>query len=135
MKEFVYMGRPQRVVFGAGSLRHLLREIEALGAKKALVLSTPEQRAAAAKVVTLLGARAAGVFDRAIMHVPIETARDARGNRAQPGRGLRRGHRRRLHHRPGQGDRPRFRPADPGHPDHLRRLRDDADLRPHRSAA
>lgn len=78
MKEFVYVGRPQRVVFGAGSLRHLKREIEALGAKKALVLSTPEQRPAATKVVTLLGSRAAGIFDRAIMHVPIETARDAR---------------------------------------------------------
>ena len=78
MKEFVYVGRPQRVIFGAGSLRHLQREIEALGARKALVLSTPEQRAAAAKVGELLGARAAGIFDRAIMHVPIETARDAR---------------------------------------------------------
>ena len=78
MRDFVYVGRPARVVFGAGSLGHLEREIQALGAKKALVLSTPEQRPAAAKVVTLLGSRAAGIFDRAIMHVPIETARDAR---------------------------------------------------------
>jgi len=78
VKEFVYIGRPQRVVFGAGSLRHLGREIEAFGARKALVLSTPEQRPAAAKVVALLGSRAVGIFDRAIMHVPIETARDAR---------------------------------------------------------
>ena len=78
MREFVYVGRPQRVIFGAGSLRHLQREMEALGAKKALVLSTPEQRATASKVAQLLGARAAGIFDRAIMHVPIETARDAR---------------------------------------------------------
>ena len=78
MKEFVYIGRPQRVVFGAGSLRHLGREIEAFGARKALVLSSPEQRPDAAKVVALLGSRAVGIFDRAIMHVPIETARDAR---------------------------------------------------------
>ena len=78
MREFVYIGRPARVIFGAGSLRHLQREIEALGARKALVLSTPEQRAAATKVAGLLGARAVGIFDRAIMHVPIETARDAR---------------------------------------------------------
>jgi len=42
------------------------------------VLSTPEQRAGAERVVQLLGDRAAGIFDRAVMHVPIETAREAR---------------------------------------------------------
>lgn len=78
MKSFIYNGQPARVVFGAGSLQHLAREIETLGAKKALVLSTPEQRASAEMVVDLLGSRAAGVFDRAVMHVPIETAREAR---------------------------------------------------------
>ncbi|MDB5965743.1 MAG: iron-containing alcohol dehydrogenase [Polaromonas sp.] len=78
MKSFVYNGQPSRVVFGAGSLQHLLREIELLGATKALVLSTPEQRKSAEMVADLLGARAAGVFDRAVMHVPIETAREAR---------------------------------------------------------
>jgi len=78
LKDFIYIGRPQRVVFGAGSLRHLGREIDGLGAKKALVLCTPEQRAAAAQVVDLLGDRSAGIFDRAVMHVPIETAREAR---------------------------------------------------------
>jgi maleylacetate reductase len=78
MKDFVYVGRPQRVVFGAGSLRHLQREIESLGARRALVLCTPEQRASAARVAALLGASAAGIFDQAIMHVPIETARAAR---------------------------------------------------------
>ena len=78
MKNFVYNGQPARVIFGAGSLQYLEREIEALGAKKALVLSTPEQRASAEMIADLLGARAAGVFDRAVMHVPIETAREAR---------------------------------------------------------
>jgi maleylacetate reductase len=78
MKSFVYNGQPGRVIFGAGSLQHLVREIDALGARKALVLSTPEQRASAEQVAELLGARAAGVFDRAVMHVPIETAREAR---------------------------------------------------------
>ncbi len=78
MKPFVYTAQPARVVFGAGSLSQLAKEIDALGAKKALVLSTPEQRAAAERVADLLGPRAAGVFDRAVMHVPIETAREAR---------------------------------------------------------
>jgi len=78
MRDFVYTSHPQRVVFGAGALRHLSREIDALGAKRALVLSTPEQRAQAERVADMLGAHAAGVFDRAVMHVPIETAREAR---------------------------------------------------------
>ena len=78
MNSFVYIGRPARVIFGAGSLSQLGAEIEALGARKALILSTPEQRASAERVAQLLGSRAAGVFDRAVMHVPIETAREAR---------------------------------------------------------
>ncbi|MDP1743056.1 MAG: maleylacetate reductase [Polaromonas sp.] len=78
MKSFIYNGQAGRVIFGAGSLQHLVREIDALGARKALVLSTPEQRASAQMVADLLGPRAAGLFDRAVMHVPIETAREAR---------------------------------------------------------
>jgi len=78
VKSFVYTAQPARIVFGAGSLSQLPKEIDALGAKKALVLCTPEQRACADRVVDLLGPRAVGVFDRAVMHVPIETAREAR---------------------------------------------------------
>lgn len=78
MNSFIYQGQAGRVIFGAGSLRHLAREIDALGARKALVLSTPEQRSSAHMVAALLGPRAAGVFDRAVMHVPMETAREAR---------------------------------------------------------
>jgi maleylacetate reductase len=75
---FVHTSHAQRVVFGAGSLQHLGREIDAMGARRALVLSTPEQRAQAERVSGMLGAQAAGIFDRAVMHVPIETAREAR---------------------------------------------------------
>lgn len=78
MKPFVYVAQPSRVVFGQGALARLPEEITALGAQKALVLSTPEQRASAEQVAQLLGARAVGIFDRAVMHVPIETAREAR---------------------------------------------------------
>jgi maleylacetate reductase len=76
--EFIHQSWPSRVVFGAGSLRHLEREVLALGAERALILSTPEQRASAEAIAARLGARAAGVFDRAVMHVPIEVAREAR---------------------------------------------------------
>jgi alcohol dehydrogenase class IV len=75
---FVYNGQPSRVVFGRGALEKLGAEIERLGAKRALVLSTPEQRASAEDVSRRLGARSAGVYDKAVMHVPIETAEAAR---------------------------------------------------------
>jgi alcohol dehydrogenase class IV len=78
MREFVYAAQAARIVFGAGALGHLPREIELLGATRALVLSTPEQAASAERVAQQLGSRAAGVFARAVMHVPIETAREAR---------------------------------------------------------
>jgi maleylacetate reductase len=78
VRAFVYNGQPSRVVFGRGALEKLGAEIERLGAKRALVLSTPEQRAAAEDVSRRLGARSAGVYDKAVMHVPIETAEAAR---------------------------------------------------------
>lgn len=78
MKSFAYIARPARVLFGPGTLAQLPAEVERLGARKALILSTPEQKASAEKVAALLGHRAAGIFDRAVMHVPIETAREAR---------------------------------------------------------
>jgi alcohol dehydrogenase class IV len=78
MRSFTWNGQPGRVVFGAGALARLGAEIEALGARRALVLSTPEQRASAERVAAMLGDRAAGIFDRAAMHVPVEIAREAR---------------------------------------------------------
>jgi alcohol dehydrogenase class IV len=78
MNSFIYTANPSRVVFGRGVLQHLGREIAALGAKRALVLCTPEQTDVAERVVELLGERAAGLFPRAVMHVPMETAREAR---------------------------------------------------------
>jgi len=78
MKAFAYNALPGRVVFGAGALEHLQREIERIGAKRALVLSTPQQRAQAEDIAGRLGERCVGLYDQAMMHVPIETARAAR---------------------------------------------------------
>jgi alcohol dehydrogenase class IV len=75
---FVYDALPSRVVFGAGSLPKLPEEIDRLGATRVLVLCTPEQRAIGADIVVMLGARSAGVFDGAVMHVPGEIAKAAR---------------------------------------------------------
>jgi len=78
MRSFAFNSLPSRVVFGAGSLQHLEREIDALGAARALVLSTPGQARHAQAIADRLGPRAAGLFARAAMHVPMETAREAR---------------------------------------------------------
>lgn len=75
---FTYVSQPGRVVFGQGSLKSLRAEIDRLGSKRALVLCTPEQRQQAEEIAQILGDRAVGVFDKAVMHVPIETAREAR---------------------------------------------------------
>ena len=83
--QFIHTSYPVRVVFGAGALAHLEREIDALGARRALVLATPEQAGQAEEVARRLGARCAGVFARAVMHVPIETARAAREEAARVG--------------------------------------------------
>jgi alcohol dehydrogenase class IV len=78
LKNFVYTATATRVIFGVGALAQLPREIELLGARKALVLCTPEQSAEAERVAAAIGTHAAGVFARAVMHVPIETAQEAR---------------------------------------------------------
>ena len=78
MLSFIYDILPSRVIFGAGCLNHLPAEIERLGCTKALVLSTPEQRETGLEIANRLGAQAVGLFDRAVMHVPIEIAQAAR---------------------------------------------------------
>jgi maleylacetate reductase len=78
MRNFTYQANPARVVFGAGALDQVAAEVDRLGARRVLVLSTPEQSGLAARVASLLGHRAAGQFTRAVMHVPAETAREGR---------------------------------------------------------
>ena len=78
MRAFIYSSQPSRVVFRAGALDELGAEIERLGAHRALVLSSPEQRASAEDVSKRLGVHSAGIYDKAVMHVPIATAEAAR---------------------------------------------------------
>lgn len=78
MKSFVYVGLPSRVVFGLGSVAQLRAELDRLGAKRALVLSTPQQAESVKAVAVSLDGRVAGVYDRAAMHVPLEIAEEAR---------------------------------------------------------
>ena len=78
MNSFVYDQPATRVIFGTGSLDRVAEEVKRLGAKRAIVLSTPEQRSEAEDVARRLGELSAGVYAEAVMHVPIETARAAR---------------------------------------------------------
>jgi len=78
VKSFVYDQPATRVIFGTGSLDRVAEEVKRLGAKRAIVLSTPEQRGEAEDVARRLGELSAGVYAEAVMHVPIETARAAR---------------------------------------------------------
>ena len=78
MRSFVYDLLPSRVVFGVGTFDRLADEVKALGAKRALVLSTPGQRKLADEAARRLGVATAGIYAEAVMHVPVETARAAR---------------------------------------------------------
>jgi maleylacetate reductase len=76
MRQFVFSGLPTRVVFGIGSIRNLPAEVERLGARRALMISTPGR---AAMVRAFSGSLSvAGVFDKAVMHTPVEAANEAR---------------------------------------------------------
>jgi maleylacetate reductase len=74
---FVFRGLPGRVLFGAGTLGEAGAEIERLGRRRALVLSTPGHGDAARELAAALGPRAAGVFAGAAMHTPVEVTKAA----------------------------------------------------------
>jgi maleylacetate reductase len=71
---FSYEALPMRVIFGAGQLEAIAAEVEQLGLRRVMVLSTPRGRDLAQRVADLLGPVAVGIFDGARMHVPVETA-------------------------------------------------------------
>jgi maleylacetate reductase len=74
--DFSYVALPTRVVFGAGSVGQLAAEVERLGARRVLLISTPGR----AEMVRRLskGLAVAGLFDQAVMHTPIEAVERAR---------------------------------------------------------
>ena len=77
MEPFVHETRASRVVFGPGTRRSLPRELEHLGIRRVLVLTTPEQAALGGQIAGLLGDRSVDVYSKAVMHVPAEVARAA----------------------------------------------------------
>jgi maleylacetate reductase len=69
---FTYNALPSRVVFGSGTLLQVPDELRALGCRRALVLSTPEQQDAAQSLASRLGDLCAATFTEAAMHTPVE---------------------------------------------------------------
>jgi maleylacetate reductase len=66
-----------RVRFGAGAIAQLPDEVAALGCRRALILSTPNQCDEAMRVAEILGPLAAGIYTKAAMHTPVEVTEDA----------------------------------------------------------
>lgn len=72
---FVMEAAAQRVVFAAGALGRVAEETALLGINRALVIATPGSGSRlGAKVVAILGARAAGLHAEAVIHVPRAVA-------------------------------------------------------------
>lgn len=77
MPEFLYEALPMRVRFRSGALADLADELDSLGLRRVLLLSTPDQRPEAERLAASLGGRAAGVHAGARMHVPTECVDEA----------------------------------------------------------
>lgn len=75
--EFTARSAAVRVRFGAGVRHAVGEEIDALGAKRALILTTPHQAATADAFAATIGDRAAGRFTRAAMHTPVDISEEA----------------------------------------------------------
>jgi maleylacetate reductase len=74
---FNFENLPCRVVFGSGTLAAAKAEIERLGGKRALVLTTPQQEAQGYRLRDALGSLCVGVFAGATMHTPVEVTEKA----------------------------------------------------------
>lgn len=76
MLSFAYDAHKARIILGSGMLEKLPEEMERLGLRKALILSTAAQRPDALRLQQMLQNASAGIFCEAAMHTPVDvTAR------------------------------------------------------------
>lgn len=75
--DFVYRGSGAQVSFGKNAGARLVKCMDELGSRHALLLSTPHQKAEAARIAQSLGGRLAGHFAGAEMHTPIHVTEEA----------------------------------------------------------
>jgi maleylacetate reductase len=76
--KFAYDTHEVRVVFGAGSLASLPEELERGGLRSVMLLTTPRRSTDRNHLLKLLGARLAGEFSGARLHVPLAVVTEAR---------------------------------------------------------
>ncbi len=76
-EEFTARSAAVRVRFGAGIRSAVAEEVAALGASRALILTTPHQAAMADEFAAYLGAQAVGRFTGAAMHTPVDVSEQA----------------------------------------------------------
>ncbi|KAB0508996.1 maleylacetate reductase [Pseudomonas moorei] len=74
---FVYTSAQSRVVFGAGSIDFLTRELDQLGLNKVLIVGTAGQRAFNEELRLKLGGRIVACFSEAVMHTPVSVTNEA----------------------------------------------------------
>lgn len=77
IEPFVYNASPAHVVFGQGTIQQVGAEAERLGARRVLVLTTPQQIDHGERVLALLGGKGAGLFSQAAMHTPVNVTNSA----------------------------------------------------------
>ncbi|WP_445493372.1 maleylacetate reductase [Rhodopseudomonas sp. RCAM05734] len=77
MENFIYQAAPMRVLFGAGRLADLNAELDRLGIRRALVLTTPHRLEQGNSISAMIGDRAAGIYSGAAMHTPVEITEQA----------------------------------------------------------
>jgi alcohol dehydrogenase class IV len=77
MQAFQFTSDPVRVIFGRRTSEKIGDEIRRLGCSRALVLTTPQQKADGERLAKALGALAVGVFADATMHTPVDVTERA----------------------------------------------------------
>ena len=71
-------GLPSRAIFGAGKIATLKDEIEAVGARRALLCCSPGRAEMVEKLAATLGPLSAGICARALPFTPMEAVEDGR---------------------------------------------------------
>ncbi len=77
MRDTEKHGSGQTVVYAPGVRREVAAFVDAVDAKRVLVLSTAQQSDLGMECVEALGTRAVGLFAKTVMHTPVEVTQEA----------------------------------------------------------
>jgi len=71
--DFVHENLARRIIFGPGRLNDLGAELDAIGARRVMLVTSKRQRSDLEPLVAALGGRVAAIFDDTSIHVRVET--------------------------------------------------------------